>query len=48
MTTDTTARRYRDNAHTTDDGAAEVRANNATITFDRSRPDTTELDRVDR
>lgn len=40
MTTDTTARRYTVNAHTTGDGAAEVTANNAAIPFDRSWPNT--------
>ncbi len=39
-TTDTTVRRYIVNAHTTDDGVAEVTGNDATIRFDRSWPDT--------
>jgi uncharacterized OsmC-like protein len=40
MTANTTSRRYTVNAHTTDDGVAEVTANNATMTFDRSWPNT--------
>ncbi len=40
MTTNTTARRYTVNAHTTDVGVAEVTANNDTILFDRAWPNT--------
>jgi uncharacterized OsmC-like protein len=43
MTTDTTTRRYTVNARTTHDGTAEVTANDATIIFDRSWPNTEQL-----